>query len=363
MRILLRRWFPCAALALLALPLLANLLLPAPPMVSEREMRRLATAPDWQALRHDIAGWTRKMDAYAGDHFGLRERLIGLNASLLPPELRTAQRATLAGSDGWLFLLTENTIEQSRGDVRRLSDLNRTAALIGRVNQRLREKNIRFLVASPPNASTIYQDKLPDWARNPGQPTEYDLLLDRLAALGVHAIDLRPALLAARGEGDVYFRQDTHWAPLGMVAAFNLIAAAAGHADWAFNAETVLGPAALRPNGDLWRMAGDDTRPIEAVRPLTLPMPERERVGRNNSYVTKPSAIVGTRLLIIGDSFTDALMLPLEAARAAQVAWTFHRHCGFDWSMIDRFKPDEVWMMPTERQILCEPDTTPQGMP
>jgi hypothetical protein len=43
--------------------------------------------------------------------------------------------------------------------------------------------------------------------------------------------------------------------------------------------------------------------------------------------------------------------------------WQHHKRCGFDWKLIDRFQPDEVWWMPTERYLLCNPDVRPDGFP
>ena len=39
----------------------------------------------------------------------------------------------------------------------------------------------------------------------------------------IPAVDLRPALIAAKAEGKVYRMNDTHWTALGAVAAFNAI--------------------------------------------------------------------------------------------------------------------------------------------
>ena len=56
------------------------------------------------------------------------------------------------------------------------------ADLIVAMRDALGKRGIGFLVALPPNSSTIYPDDLPKWARNPGKKTEYDLLLEALAA-------------------------------------------------------------------------------------------------------------------------------------------------------------------------------------
>jgi len=43
-------------------------------------------------------------------------------------------------------------------------------------------------------------------------------------------------------------------------------------------------------------------------------------------------------------------------AHVRKVAWAHHTQCDFDWhAMIDRYQPDEVWWMPTERLLNCMP--------
>ena len=51
------------------------------------------------------------------------------------------------------------------------------------------------------------------------------------------------------------------------------------------------------------------------------------------------------------DSFTTttAPFPPMLVEHVGRVVWQHHKSCGFDWKLIDRFQPDEVWWMPTER--------------
>ena len=367
MRLFLRRWLPAAAAVILCLPMMANLLLPGAVAVSESEQRRLAAPPDWPKFGKEFATWPRKVDLYANDHFGLRAVLIDLGNRIIPPQTRNASHQVLLGQDGWMFVMSDNMIEQSRGDLLRSDDVARTAALIQQIQQTLSARGIHFLFASPPNASTIYPDKLPNWARNPGQLTEYDEMLSLFSAFDVPALDLRAELRKGRKANldDLYFHQDTHWSPTGVIVSFNSIARRMGHSDWVFDPVTTLGPTETGPQGDLLRMLNDPAIPQEVVRPLNLPVPKVDLDDTTrpfSPYRTSEPKPTGTRLLIIGDSFTRVPILPLVASRAAQVAWTEFRGCGFDFSMIDRFKPDEVWMMPTERQIVCLPNVVPLGM-
>ena len=88
-----------------------------------------------------------------------------------------------------------------------------SADFLAAMRDALAERGVRLLVASPPNAATIYQDDLPRWARSNGRTTEYDLFITDLAARGVKAVDLRPTLWTVRTTAPAYFPYETHWAP------------------------------------------------------------------------------------------------------------------------------------------------------
>ena len=122
----------------------------------------------------------------------------------------------------------------------------------------------------PNAASTIDQDDLPRWARNPGRKTEYDLFLSDLAERGVKAVDLRPALKAARSQGAVYLRYDSHWTPRGAIAGYNAVIEADGRPDWRVDPATALGPPAIRKGGDVARIAGVQDEVTEMVEGMTL---------------------------------------------------------------------------------------------
>jgi alginate O-acetyltransferase complex protein AlgJ len=214
-----RRYFAALALLLIATPLVVGLVAPDSPATVLKEGRRLAPAPgvpwsgaDWRAL-------PAKVDAYLKDHFGLRQVLIRAHTELTKPLLGPGSDAVLIGRDGRMFYLGEEAVRQSAGLVLRDERVADTVDLIAAMNDDLERRGIRFLVAVPPNAATVYQDDLPDWAKNQGRRTEYDLLLKGLAARGVKAIDLRPAMAEARWEGPAYFRHDSHWTARGALAA------------------------------------------------------------------------------------------------------------------------------------------------
>ena len=71
----------------------------------------------------------------------------------------------------------------------------------------------------------------------------------------------------------------------------------------------------------------------------------------------------GPTILILGDSFTSGYFPPMILQHAGRVVWMSHMVCGFDWSEVEKYRPDEVWWMPTERFLVCLPGVKPKGLP
>lgn len=349
-----RQYWSLLTILLLALPLLAGVVSPGVDTKSSVELRGLAQMPH---LPNSVRGWRElpaQIDAYLHDHFGLRERMIRWEAVLNQAILRSGNASALFGRDGWMFFKGDNMVQQSAGLMRRDNAVAETADFLAAMKHDLSARGIAFLVASPPNSSTIYQGQLPDWARNHGQPTEYDLLLDDLAARGVFAVDLRPALRQGLTEGKVYRAHDTHWTPRGALIAFNVVAEAASHSDWRLDISANLGAPKNATAGDLSRILGIADEVSEPVEPLTLPAGRVELLsGGSHATFVESTDRSGPTVMIIGDSFTSVFFPPMLLSHVSRVVSVFHYWCAFDWKWIDQFHPDEVWWMPTERYLTC----------
>jgi alginate O-acetyltransferase complex protein AlgJ len=355
-----RRYFAVAAFLLLATPLVLGLVRPDSPAAVLREGRRLAPAPRLPQSSEDWQSLPTMLDAYLKDHFGLRQALIRAHKDLTKPMFGLGDDSVLVGRDGRMFYLGEETVRQSAGLVLRDQRVADTVDLLTAMKEALARRGVGFLVASPPNAATVYQDDLPDWAQNAGRRTEYDLFLDGLAAKGVKTIDLRPVMAAARAEGAAYYRHDTHWTALGALAAYDAIVERDGRADWRLNPDAALTAPVFRPGGDLARLLGVQDSVTEQIKDLAL------RSGTKALLTSDPygdfvmtSQRSGPTIMIIGDSFTGGIFAPMVSQHAGRVVWIDHQHCGFDWKVIDRFRPDEVWWMPNERFLICGPGVRP----
>ena len=360
-----RRFYALVAFALLALPMAVGVLHPDNEEYVYQEGRRLAPAPAWPV---DLAGWAalpREVDAYVKDRFGLRHAMIKLHRDLSHPLVMKVNTAALTGRSGRLFYEGNEMLRQSAGQVLRDERISETVGLLAEIRDRLAKDGVKFLVTVPPNSSTIYQDDVPYWAQSHGRRTEYDLFLADLKARGIKTVDLRPALTEARNEGEVYLMNDAHWTALGAIAGFNAVAEADGHPDWAIDPKTSLGAPAVRKGGDIARILGIQDEVSETTRPIMLPEPKTDEAltpGPMPDHVVTTGR-PGPTILIIGDSYTASYFPLMLAQHVGRAIWIHHHECGFDWSVVEKFHPDEVWWAPTERFLICDPHVRPLNFP
>jgi alginate O-acetyltransferase complex protein AlgJ len=344
-----RRFFAVAAFLVLAAPLVAGLVYPDGAASILMEGRTPEPAPKAPV---DSADWFRlpnQIDAYLQDHIGLRQALLHAHRELSKPLFGSYK--VLMGRGGRMFYLGNEMVVQSAGLVMRDQAVAQLTDLLARMNDELRARGIRFLVAPPPNASSVYTDDLPLRAQNTGRPTEYDLLMSNLAAKGVPAVDLRPVLKAARPGGSLFYMHDTHWSFRGALVAYNAIVEADSHPDWRMDPSSALAPI-VRKGGDMAKILGLSDKISEDTEKLTLPYGRRIPLPDNDFIETfdKP----GQKILILGDSLTLDFFPPMLLQHVGSVIWVHHEYCGFDWRVIDELRPDEVWWMPGERIFLCQ---------
>ena len=360
-----RRLYAILALLVLATPLVVGLLVPDGEATVLREGRRLAPGPATPTSLAELVAFPGEVDAYLKDRFGLRRAMIRAHRDLTKPMLGFGGKTVLIGRDGRMFYLGDAMVRQSAGLVLRDERVSETVDFVAEMAVRLRREGMKFLAAIPPNASTIYQEDLPDWAQKGDRRTEYDLFLRGLAERAVDIVDLRAPVAAVRSEGEAYYRHDTHWTWRAAIAAFDAIVKADGHPDWRLDPSVALGPPAPREDPDLVRMSGVDDGRIDREPTLNLPTP-----GRVETLSEGPPPDIalltgrpGPTVMVIGDSFTKDYFPPMLAPRAGTVVWLHYHQCGFDWKWIERFRPDEVWWMPTERALLCDRGALPIGFP
>lgn len=358
-----RRWWCLVFLGVLLLPTIG---LFTPDLPAPLRVARVVPPAWWERA-------TERLDPYINNHYGLRGVFMAAHAAYGRFMKSTREHPVLIGQDGQLFYTGEGALDQSLGRLFRTKQMEMLVRVTDRMRQELDRAGSRFAVISPPNAQTVLATLMPEWAQNEQRhPTEYDFAAKTLSAHGTSFLDLRPILEEAQATGPVYRKTDTHWTMGGALLGFNAAMRAAGRDDLQVDPAEALGGTVDKETGDLARFLGEsnptgDTDvatkgpmiPPANLKPITGLFPPTPPGDPFEPYAFE-TGHAGPRILVIGDSFTQHFWPGLLAARSSAFAWTHHRNCRFDWSIIGRFKPDLVIYAPVERSLPCV--GTPVGL-
>ncbi|WP_181702172.1 alginate O-acetyltransferase AlgX-related protein [Chthonobacter albigriseus] len=168
-------------------------------------------------------GRTAEITALYNERFALKDTGIDLFGSIAYVLFGEGRDGVLIGEDGWLF--TKEDFETDKHSAERLA---RNLMLVTAARDKLAAQGIRLVTAVVPSKAGIYGEHLGGY-RWPAEPAgRYDRVLQALADAGIPAVDLRPAMTAAKADGPVFLKTDTHWTPQGAAAAAGAIASVVG---------------------------------------------------------------------------------------------------------------------------------------
>jgi alginate O-acetyltransferase complex protein AlgJ len=124
-----------------------------------------------------------------------------------------------AGCDDWLFLTEELRPwpDAAAHQAARTSALKRVAA-------KLAEQQIQLLIAVVPDKARVYPEELCGAPWSGQSQARYADFVAELQAAGLRHVSLLPALQAAKANGPVFYRTDTHWSQAGAATAAGAIA-------------------------------------------------------------------------------------------------------------------------------------------
>ena len=243
--------------------------------------------------------------------------------------------------------------------------LDRWAAALSDRRSWLAERGINYLVVAVPNKQSVYTEMTPRLARHRG-PTPMDHLLERCGRdPELHMLDLRPVLRASRSLGQIFWRTDTHWSPVGDYAGYASTVAA--RSCWYPKQEPVpwsefeLKPKQF-PGGDLARLTGLDhqrTEDVPRLERLTTPhvrhLEENVDVWPGTTLGHVPSEVWVSdrpdrpRVVLLGDSFADhdyCSLLAEHCSRLVRVGTYQDQE-----ALIERERPDVVIFEFVERML------------
>jgi len=161
--------------------------------------------------------WTKDAD----ERSNLRHHTLPTYAALLLRGLRETGGRVVVGEQGWLYLPNRITTRSRWSDER----IGRFGASLFRVLERgLARRGSRLVVYVIPRKAVVAAEHLPrDYDPRPGVERSF---VAELARARVEAVDLAQAF-APFGD-EVWYREDTHWSPLGQWLAAQAVCRAAG---------------------------------------------------------------------------------------------------------------------------------------
>jgi len=352
-------------LAILWLPLADSLFLldPAPKTTENRELTHF---PSFSLSFNYIEKLWRSARHY-GDFFGFRNSLVRwhnrLELDLWGKKLLTGQ--VVRGNVGWLYLgWPEALVTWRNADLGTDMDLAAFKTTLEERRDWLLGQGIQYLFVVVPDKETVYPEFYPEGFEKLAIESRLDRLVSFLnRESDVHVLDLRTALLDAKGIGRVYYRTDTHWNDLGALVGTREIALALAAALPGISIPCLddYEPVKSTYAGDLARMLSlsdilrEDVFRLRRLVPISA-IVSREGLGANpqNGFlfaVDREDASGLPRAVVVGDSFAEGLtqFAPVCFRRTVFVySPTFE---AFASQLVAQERPDVVVQLIVERNL------------
>jgi hypothetical protein len=311
-----------------------------------------------------------------------------LNLILYRFGISTDPSQTVIGYDGWFYLgdkYAETITAGRRGETPADVESGKQIGLAMEAwDHWLAKKGVSvFRVMVGPDKGTIYPEFLPTWAR----PTSSSATDALLAGTGsVRYVDLRKPLRAARSETSrlLYYATDSHWnsfgAGLGFIEFGKNVVRAAPEISWPTEEDLQVTQVLQRPGGDLARFLHiskhlADPEPVIKIQELPIDTAQFDfdtgqllRQGGNPAidFKLKPvlveseHALNKKRVLWLRDSFGTGMssMMAATFSEVVQIHWIEALKLGGRFAeLVDKFKPDLVFITVVEREARTRPFT------
>jgi len=320
----------------------------------QAENRELAAFPHIEgATMASLRTDSDQLSAWFDDHFGFRSRLVRWSGEIRLFVLGVSPSRSVAnGQHGWFFYADDDSIE----DYANVTPLTpeavanwRTAVL--RASGWLQARHIAYIFTIAPDKHVLYPEEMPSSVSRVGDVSRADQLLTALQDSGL-AVDLRPALVASKGEERIYKRTDTHWNDRGAFAAYRHIIRAVRARVPAVPPEWTrddFEPASREvEGGDLAGMMGlkrvlrEEDLPLVPRRPRHAVVVEpagAAPTAEEGYLVTEIPGSTLPRAVIFRDSFASQ-MVPFLSEHFSRAVYMWQND--FDADFVSREKPDVV---------------------
>jgi len=191
---------------------------------AEAENRTLAPFPVLDRSLASIRALGPGLDAWFSDHFGFRSDLIrwygesryfGFGVSPSPMVIR--------GENGWLYYEEDGGIEDYANEpLLDAEALHAWHETVVRARDWCKARGIAYVFVIAPDKHKIYPEHYNPDIHPVTAVSRTDQVLEALADTGV-AVDVRPAMMAAKDDDRLFHLTDTHWNDRGAFVAYQQI--------------------------------------------------------------------------------------------------------------------------------------------
>ena len=194
--------------------------------ISPNENRYLASFPQlFDENGNPAPGVKSGLSSWFKDNLGFREKFVALSGYISLKVFNNSPNPKVEiGKDGWYFYTLDDNMALADGTY----DLNenilkQTALQQQRIKDKLAEQGIDYVLILPPSKVSVYPEYIAS-GNYSVSVTADDMLANYLQEnTDVKVIKLKDALLAAKNEGQVFFKTDTHWNEYGAYIGYKEI--------------------------------------------------------------------------------------------------------------------------------------------
>ncbi len=307
-----------------------------PNQISTAENRQLA---ELGSPKDGMSTFMKSVDSYVNDRIGFRDTAVQLYRQIAIRYLNYRHDQVLVGDDGWLFYCEE--LPDYTGTNNSTAAVDRYMAILKKIDDWCKERDIQFVFAVGPNKSSVYSECMPGYVKQT-EISLLDSLLERTEQEGLLVICPKQALLDNKDAQELYMRLDTHWNPLGSRYMLEQLTDTLGLPD-----QDIPATQTQTAYGDLMGMLAIGDLGITSVT-ANVPLAEGASI----------ESIPGTQHMVIHsentesficyrDSFSSALMEYYSYYFNGPVYWTFN----IDFNYVESVKPKYLILECVERYL------------
>jgi alginate O-acetyltransferase complex protein AlgJ len=187
------------------------------------EKRKLADFPKLEWSQKALIKFPSQFELFFNDHFGLRDQLTQIYSFYSILLKSSSNPKVLIGLEDWLFYVNPaegNSLEDyRRNDPLTPEELRSWKIGLEEKHAWLKQQGIPYIFVVVPDKYSIYPEYMPEHIRQVGTQTRLDQLIEYMKNSAVPVLDLRPALLKAKQQGQLFYKTDTHWNDFGAAIA------------------------------------------------------------------------------------------------------------------------------------------------